>query len=271
MLFLPSTTIPNIKLNVQIILSLAIFAIGVLLTVAQVFTHNEVIVLVNLYVGFFCLFIGLLSMYSASKGHKEMMPVLLIGIYLLLTFLFFNHSDATKSSPVVLCAYIALIAIVSFKYTWPVSLFVAILCSATEIIRLYLINNGFIEVAIGDNPMWLNNVIILIIITFSCIVAGYYGHEMNKFATKLATENKSNLGKVVSEHDKNQLVLNAIKKIDAIYLSHASKIDTIIIANEKKLNPENDISYEELLNIGNSVSGAIDELLRDINNNIERV
>lgn len=271
MLFLPSTSISNIKLNVQIVLSLAIFGIGLVLTVAQAFTSNEVINYVNFIYGFSCLFIGLLSMYSASKGYKFMMPVLLIGLYGLLTYLFFNHSDATMSSPVVLCGYLAIITLTSFKYHWAVSLVTAIICSATAAIRLYLINTALMDVVVGDNPIWLNNVIILSILVFICILTGYYGYEMNKFAAKLSSDNSSDLGTVISEHEKNAMVLKAIKTIGAIYQNHAEKIDTIIISNEDKLNPENEVSYDELLQIGNAVSEEIDELLLAINKNIESV
>lgn len=268
MLFLPSTTISNIKLNVQIVLSLAIFVIGLALSAAQIVTDNDVINSLNLTVGLICTIIGLLSMYSASKGKKMMMPVLLFAIYGLLTFILFQHTDATKSSPIVLCGYIALIALVSFKYRWSVSLGAAVLCTVTLIVRLILINGNYINVVIGDNPMWLNSVINLMVIIFICIIAGYYGYEMNKFATNIAANNEFEIGNMVSEHTKHDEIVSSIKKIDEIYLSHASIIDDIIIKNEDKLNPENEVSYEELLQIGNEMSEAVDKLLKEINKNI---
>lgn len=271
MLFLPSTSIPNIRLNVQIILSIAIFTIGFFLSLSQIFVFNEVINKFNLISGFVCLTVGFLSMYSASKGYKVMMPVLLVCIYSLLTFIFFKHTDATLSSPVVLCGYIALIALISFKYHWVVSLVVTLITSATALARVYLIDNGIFEVVVGDNPIWLNNLIILTILVFICILTGYYGYEMNKFAKKLTSDNTHNLDKMISEHKKNELVLQAIKKIDAIYLKHASVIDEIIITNNEKLSLDNDISYNDLLAIGNAVSEAVDSMLIDINNNIEKV
>lgn len=268
MLFLPSTSISNIKLNVQIVLSLAIFVIGVALSASQIVTNNKVIGSLNLTVGLICSIIGLLSMYSASKGKKMMMPVLFLAIYGLLTFILFRHTDATQSSPLVLSGYLALIALISFKYRWPISLGVMLLCSITVIVRLFLIKYNYIEVIIGDNPMWLNSVINLMMIVFICVITGYYGYEMNKFATNIATSNEFEVGNLVSEHAKHEEIINAIENIDEIYLLHSSDIDNIIIENQDKLNLENEVSYEELLQIGNDVSEAVDKLLIDINKNI---
>lgn len=270
MIFLPSTNSQNIKVNILVLHSIALFGFGLYLIVSQLFIQNAYGGGLNYLFGGFCLFFGLISMFTASKQALILVPLNLILVLALFVYIFFNTTDPTTSSPVVLAGFVAFILLTNILYNWKVGLVVTILLVALTALRLVLLKNGSIEITIADNPAWMISINFMVIVTYCCIIVGYFGHKMRSITLIIEQKHEERL-KLFRQRKADLVDISGrIENIDHIFQKKATEINKTVIEHAEVLSPETTSTYEELLEVGSKVAKSIDEVVLTINTQIQK-
>lgn len=271
MIFHPSNSISNIRLNVFVFHSLAVIIIGISLLILASISNSTGSIGENQVYGLIAILLGAFSLYFIIKKKEFIVVVNLLIIGVVLVFDLFLTAENYNVNIIVISAFIAFLPLVNIFYGFRVGLYVLSFLIALVALRYYLTIEELLDVQIVSNSGWFDVTIFAIFIIYSIIIFGYYSTTIRRFVTE--NEQKEEiLKKQVLEYQQKKISISSLLgEVDNLLTDYDSDIKSMVVKAHVILNHHDKTDFVLLQSVGDEISEDLDFILKTINDKIEKL
>lgn len=271
MIFHPSNSTSNIRLNVFVFHSLAVIIIGIALLVLSSVSNSFGSIGENHVYGIVAILLGAFSLYFIIKKKEIVVTINLIILAIVLISDLFLNADNSNVNIIVISAFIAFLPLVNIFYGFRVGLYVLVSLIAIVAIRYYLTIEGIMKINIVTNSGWFDVTIFAIFIVYSVIIFGYYSTTIRRFITE-NEEKEAILKKQVIEYQQKKTNITAIlNEVNGLIIDYDPDIEKLTLKAQALLKENNNTDFILLQSVGDEISNDLDFILKNINDKIEKL
>lgn len=271
MIFHPSNSTSNIRLNVFVFHSLAVIIIGIALLVLSSVSNSFGSIGENHVYGIVAILLGAFSLYFIIKKKEIVVNINLIILAIVLISDLFLNADNSNVNIIVISAFIAFLPLVNIFYGFRVGLYVLVSLIAIVAIRYYLTIEGIMKINIVTNSGWFDVTIFAIFIVYSVIIFGYYSTTIRRFITE-NEEKEAILKKQVIEYQQKKTNITAIlNEVNGLIIDYDPDIEKLTLKAQALLKENNNTDFILLQSVGDEISNDLDFILKNINDKIEKL
>lgn len=271
MLFHPSNSISNIRLNIFSFHSLVLILIGVTLLILSSITDSFGSSGENQIYGLIAIVLGVISLYfiSKKKAFIVLFNLIILGAVLLADL--FINSDSNYVNTIIISSFIVFLPIVNIFYGIKKGLIVMALLIAVVWLRYYLSVNEILSVKVVINSGWFDVTIYSIFTMYSLIVFGYYSSTIQDLVYENSVKEIVLKQQLEKYNRKRMSISDLLKEVDHLILDHDSEIKKRLFKAKVLLEQSTQIDYRLLQEVGDEVSTDLDFILKTINDKIEHL
>jgi hypothetical protein len=271
MIFHPSNSISNIRLNVFVFHSLAVIIIGISLLLVSISSNSFGSVGENQVYGLIAILLGAFSLYFTIKKKEFIVLANLLILAAVLVFDLFLVAESYKVNIIVISAFIAFLPLVNIFYGIRVGLYVLAALITLIAVRYYLIIADLLEVQIVSNSGWFDVTIFAIFIIYSVIIFGYYSTTIRRFISENEQKEGELKKQVLEYQDKKTSITSLLNEVDNLLTDYDSDIKKTLLKAQFILKKNDNTDFVLLQSVGDEISNDLDFILKTINEKIEKI